>query len=116
MASKNKDTQKRFAPKLKIKKGDRVMVIAGSNKGQQGEVLEVIPGKNRAVVEEINIVKKHQKPTNDNPGGIIEKPAPIHISNLMLVDPKTGSATRVGRKELDGKLVRYSKKSGEIIK
>ncbi len=116
MANKGKDNQKRFAPKLKIKKGDRVMVIAGSNKGSQGEVLEVFPSKNRAIVEEINIVKKHQKPTNDNPGGIIEKPAPIHISNLKVIDPKTGTPTRVGRKEVDGKLVRYSKKSGEIIK
>ena len=78
--------------------------------------MEVFPEKNRAIVEEVNIVKKHQKPTNDNPGGIIEKPAPIHISNLQLIDPKTGEASRVGRKEVDGKLVRYSKKSGEIIK
>lgn len=115
MANKGKDKQKRFAPKLKIKKGDRVMVIAGSNKGSQGEVLEVFPAKNRAIVEEINIVKKHQKPTNDNPGGIIDKPAPIHISNLQLIDPKTGEACRVGRKEANGKMVRYSKKSGEII-
>ena len=116
MANKIKDTQKRFAPKLKIKKGDRVMVIAGSHKGSQGEVREVFPAQNRAIVEEVNIVKKHQKPTNDNPGGIIDKPAPIHISNLKLIDPKTGEASRVGRKEVDGKMVRYSKKSGEIIK
>ncbi len=116
MAIKRKDTQKRFAPKLKIKKGDRVMVISGANKGSQGEVLEVFPHENRVIVEEVNIVKKHQKPTQDNPGGIVEQPAPIHISNLMLVDPKTGNPTRVGRRELDGKLVRYSKKSGEIIK
>ena len=114
MANKNKKT--RFAPKLHIKKGDKVVVIAGSNKGKQGEVLEVLPKKNRAVVEEVNIARKHQKPTNDNPGGIVEIAMPIHISNLMLIDPKTGEPTRIGRKLEDGKLVRYSKKSGEIIK
>ena len=81
-----------------------------------GEVLEVLPKKNRVIVEQVNVVKKHQKPTNENAGGIIEKAAPIHVSNVMLVDPKTGEPTRIGRKEVDGKLVRYSKKSGEIIK
>ena len=113
MAKKN--NQKRFAPKLHIKKGDQVVVIAGASKGKRGEVMEVQPKKNRLIVEEVNIIKKHQKPTQDNPGGIIERPAPIHISNVMLVDPKTGEPTRVGRKEVNGKLVRYSKKSGEII-
>ncbi len=107
---------KRFAPKLHIKKGDQVLVIAGAYKGSKGEVLEVLPKKNRVIVEEVNIIKKHQKPTQDSQGGIIEKPAPINISNVMLIDPKTGEPTRVGRKEVDGKLVRYSKKSGEIIK
>lgn len=111
-----KNSKNRFAPKLHIKKGDRVTVIAGANKGTTGEVLEVLPKKNRVIVEQVNIVKKHQKPTNENAGGIIEKAAPIHISNVMLVDPKTGEPTRIGRKEVDGKLVRYSKKSGEIIK
>jgi large subunit ribosomal protein L24 len=106
----------RFAPKLHIKKGDKVVVLAGAYKGATGSVLEVFPDKNRAVVDGVNIVKKHTKPSNDNPGGINEIPAPLHISNLALVDPKTGEATRVGRKEVDGKLVRYSKKSGEIIK
>lgn len=115
MANKN-NNQKRFAPKLHIKKGDTVVVIAGSSKGTKGEVLEVLPKQNRVIVEQANTVKKHQKPTQDNPGGIIEKAAPIHISNVMLVDPKTGEATRIGRKEVDGKLERYSKKSGEIIK
>lgn len=110
--------QKRFLPKLKIKKGDKVVVIAGANKDRDRvrEVLEVFPEKNRAIVEDVNIVKKHTRPTQDTPGGINEMPAPIHLSNLMLVDPKTGKPTRVGKKELDGKLVRYSKKSGEIIK
>ena len=118
MAHKAKKQQKRFAPKLKIKKGDKVVVIAGAYKDRSRprEVLEVFPGKNRVIVEDVNMAKKHTKPTQDNPGGINEVPMPIHISNLMLVDPKTGEPTRVGRKEADGKLVRYSKKSGEIIK
>lgn len=107
---------KRFAPKVKIKKGDTVVVIAGRDKGSEGEVLQVIAEKNRAVVSGINIVKKHNKPTAETPGGINSIPAPIHISNLMLKDPKSGNATRVGRKLVDGKLQRYSKESGEIIK
>lgn len=111
-----KKANKRFAPKLHIKKGDRVRVMAGSYKGAEGEVLEVFPKKQRAIVEGVNIVKKHRKPVGDNPGGIIDMPAPVHVSNLMLLDPKTGEPTRIGRKEVDGKLVRYSKKSGEIIK
>lgn len=112
----NKKNNNRFAPKMKFKKGDKVIVVAGSSKGTEGEVLEVLPKKNRVIVEQVNIVKKHQKPTNESAGGIIEKAAPIHASNVMLVDPKTGEPTRIGRKEVDGKLVRYSKKSGEIIK
>ncbi len=104
--------------KLNIKKGDNVVVITGESKGQKGRVLEVIRDKDRALVEGVNMVKKSTKPNSKNPqGGIIEKEAPIHISNLMLVDPKTGAATRVGRRLGDnGKLVRYSKKSGEEIK
>lgn len=102
--------------KLHIKKGDKVVVIAGSNRGSEGSVLQVFPNKNRAIVEGVNIVKKHTKPTNDNPGGINEIAAPIHISNLMLIDPKSGEGTRIGRREEDGKIIRYSKKSGETIK
>lgn len=113
MANKTKKT--RFAPKLHVKKGDRVQVISGNDKGTTGEVLQVFPAKNRAIVERVNMVKKHQKPTQDNPGGIVEMEAPIHISNLMLLDPKTGEPTRIGRKEVDGKLVRYSKKTGELF-
>ena len=113
MANNKKD---RFAPKFNLKKGDRVLVIAGASKGIEGEVLEVLPHMNRAIVEEVNIVKKHKKPTQDNPGGIIEMAAPVHISNLMLIDPRTGEPTRVGRKQVDGKSVRYSKKTGETIK
>ena len=110
--------KKRFAPKLKIKKGDRVVVIAGAYKDREKvrEVLEVFPDKNRVIVDQVNIAKKHMKPTQDNPGGITEMPTSIHISNLMLVDPKSNEPTRVGKKRMDGKLVRYSKKSGEIIK
>ncbi|WP_167613217.1 50S ribosomal protein L24 [Maribellus sediminis] len=104
--------------KLHIKKGDTVVVIAGNNKGAKGRVLEVIRKTDRAIVEGVNMIKKHTKPNAEAPqGGIVEKEAPVHISNLMLVDPKTGAATRVGRKlNDDGKLVRISKKSGEEIK
>ena len=103
--------------KLHIKKGDNVIVITGNNKGQKGRVLEVITKTNRAIVEGVNLIKKHTKPNAETPqGGIIEKEAPVHISNLMLADPKEG-ATRIGRRLNDkGKLVRYSKKSGEEIK
>lgn len=103
--------------KFHIKKDDTVKVIAGVSRGEEGKVLEVYPDKNRALVEGVNIVKRHTKPNATHPnGGIVEQEAPIHLSNLMLVDPKTGEATRVGRKEVKGKLVRYSKKSGEVIK
>ena len=104
--------------KLHIKKGDMVYVIAGDNKGQQGKVLRVDAQKQRAIVEGVNICKKATKPNAQNPqGGIVEKEAPIHISNLQVIDPKSGKPTRIGRK-LDGKgkLVRYAKKSGEEIK
>jgi len=104
--------------KLHVKKGDTVKVIAGENKGQQGKVLEVIVDKQRAIVEGVNMVSRHTKPNAQNPqGGIIKQEAPIHISNLMVVDAK-GNATRIGRKleESTNKLVRYSKKSGEVIK
>ena len=95
-----------------------VQVIDGDNKGQQGKVLKVEVSKQRAIVEGVNIVKKATKPNAKNPqGGIIEQEAPIHISNLMLIDPKSGKPTKVGRKLDDkGKLVRYAKKSGEEIK
>ena len=104
--------------KLHIKKGDMVYVNAGDNKGQQGKVLKVEVSKQRAIVEGVNLCKKATKPNAQNPqGGIIEKEAPIHISNLQVIDPKSGKPTRVGRKLDDkGKLVRYAKKSGEEIK
>jgi large subunit ribosomal protein L24 len=107
--------------KIKIRKGDLVKVIAGNSKGTEGKVLEVLIEKNRAIVEGANIIKKHAKPSAKNPnGGIVEQEAGIHISNLALIDPKTGKPTRVGRKvvEADGKkkIVRFAKKSGEEIK
>ncbi|MBQ7856144.1 MAG: 50S ribosomal protein L24 [Alistipes sp.] len=104
--------------KLHIKKGDTVCVIAGDNKGQQGKVLKVEVAKQRAIVEGVNLVKKATKPNAKNPqGGIVEQEAAIHISNLQVLDPKSGKATRVGRKaNAEGKLVRFAKKSGEEIK
>ena len=105
--------------KLHIKKGDMVVVLAGNDKGREGRVLEVIREKSRAIVEGVNMITKHTKPNSKHPqGGRIEKEAPVHISNLMVVDPKTGKATRIGRRvnKDTGKLVRYSKKSGEEIK
>ncbi|MBD3749245.1 MAG: 50S ribosomal protein L24 [Sphingobacteriales bacterium] len=104
--------------KLNIRKGDLVKVIAGDSKGLQGKVLEVLLKENRAIVEGANLVSKHTKPNAANPnGGIHKMEAPIHISNLMLIDPKSGNATRIARKRTeDGKLIRIAKKSGEEIK
>jgi large subunit ribosomal protein L24 len=104
--------------KLHIKKGDNVMVIAGNDKGRSGRVLAVVSEKNKAIVEGVNMVSKHTKPNADYPnGGIIKKEAAIHLSNLKVIDG-AGNATRIGRKRDDnsGKSVRYSKKSGEVIK
>jgi len=104
--------------KLHIKKGDSVTVITGESKGQKGRVLEVDRDKNKALVEGVNMVSKHTKPNAKAPqGGILKKEAPIHLSNLMVVDPTSGKPTRIGRRLNDkNKLVRYSKKSGEEIK
>ncbi len=104
--------------KLHIKKGDLVAVMAGDSRGQQGKILSVDVQKQRAIVEGVNLVKKSQKPSAENPqGGIVEQEAALHISNLQLIDPKSGKPTRTGRREdAKGKLVRYSKKSGEEIK
>ncbi len=111
------ENNKKITTKLHVKKGDTVLVISGASKGKKGRVLEVIVKTNRALVEGLNIVKRHTKPNAQHPnGGIIEKEAPIHISNLKVVD-NAGNATRIGRKlDEKGKLVRYSKKSGEVIK
>ena len=104
--------------KLHVKKGDNVKVITGEDKGKQGRILAVLVKKNKAIVEGLNMVSKHTKPNAANQqGGIIKQEAPIHLSNLMLFDPSSGEQTRIGRKkDKDGKLVRYSKKSDEIIK
>ncbi len=101
--------------KFHIKKGDTVEVIAGTDKGARGEVLQMLPKKNRAIIASVNMVTKHKKPTENDPGGRIQQEASIHLSNLMLVEPKTGEKTRIGRRLEEGKLVRYSKKSGETI-
>ena len=111
---RKKNTQQ----KLHVRKGDTVKVLAGNSKGKTGVVLEVEPLKNRAIVEAANMVTKHTKPSANNPNGGIEKSeAPIHLSNLMVVDPASGEAVRIGRKEnSEGKLQRYSKKTGDFIK
>ncbi|HEU4965568.1 MAG TPA: 50S ribosomal protein L24 [Bacilli bacterium] len=103
--------------KLHVKKGDTVLVISGKDKGKKGQILAAYPADNRVLVEGVNIVKRHTRPNQANPqGGIIEKEAPVHASNVMIVDPKTGEATRVGKKILnDGTKVRYAKKSGETL-
>lgn len=103
-------------PKLNLRKGDIVKVIAGDQKGTQGRILEILTKERRVVVEGVNMVSKHTKPNAKNTqGGIVKKEAAIHISNVMLIDGK-GKTTRVGYQEADGKQVRYSKKSKEVIK
>ncbi|TFD99353.1 MULTISPECIES: 50S ribosomal protein L24 [Jeotgalibacillus] len=101
---------------MHVKKGDKVMVISGKDKGKTGTVLAALPKKDRVVVEGVNIVKKHSKPSQLNPqGGISNMEAAIHVSNVMLIDPKTNEPTRVGYKVEDGKKVRIAKKSGESL-
>jgi len=103
--------------KLHIKKGDTVIVNAGNDKGKTGKVLSVDPAKDRAIVEGINMVSKHTKPNSKQPqGGIVKQEAPIHISNINLIDPQSGKATRVGYKMEGDKKIRFAKKSGEEIK
>lgn len=107
-----------MSKKLNIKKGDTVKVIAGVSKGQEGKVIKVMPEASRVILEGDGIRKdsKHTRPNQQNQdGGIIKQDSPIHISNVMLVDPTSGEVTRVGRKKVDNKSVRYSKKSGEVI-
>ena len=101
---------------MRIKKGDIVKVICGDDKGKQGRVLTILIEKERAIVEGVNFISRHTKPSQQDPkGGILKKEAPVHISNLMMVDPKTSDPVRIGRKKVDNKIVRYSKKSGEVI-
>jgi large subunit ribosomal protein L24 len=103
-------------PKLKIKKGDTVVVISGRDKGKRGEVLRVFPAESRALVQGVNIARRHTKPRMGEPGGILEKELPIHISNLAHIDPQSGRPTRVGYKFLeDGRKVRVARRSGEVI-
>ena len=104
--------------KIKLKKNDTVIVTTGNSKGVKGKVIKVYPSENRAMVEGVNLASKHTKPNAANPqGGIVKQEAKIHISNLVLIDPKSGEATKIGRKldEKSGKIVRYSKNSGEVI-
>jgi large subunit ribosomal protein L24 len=102
--------------KLKVKKGDTVVVLTGKNKGSRGEILKVMPSESRIVVQGVNMVKRHQKPTQTNPGGIISKEASIHVSNVALVDPKSDKATKAGYKlNKDGTKVRVARKSGAEI-
>ncbi|MEC4116071.1 MULTISPECIES: 50S ribosomal protein L24 [Myroides] len=102
--------------KLKIKTGDTVRVIAGDHKGSEGKIVRVLREKNKAIVEGVNMISKHVKPSASNPqGGIVKKEAPIHISNLAIVDPKTNEVTKVAIKEENGKNVRVSKKSNQVL-
>ena len=101
---------------MKIKKGDKVIVITGKDKGKTGEVTKAMPKENKVIVAGVNLVKRHQKPSQENAGGIVSKEMPIHVSNVALVDPKTGKATRVAmRVEEGGRKVRVAKRSGDVI-
>jgi len=101
--------------KLKIKKGDKVVVIAGKDKGKTGEVLRVLPKDSRVLVQGVNMMKRHTRPAMGQTGGIVEKEAMLHVSNVAHIDPKSDKPTRVGFKTLDGRKVRFAKKSGEVI-
>lgn len=102
--------------KFKVRKGDRVAILSGKDKGKTGEILKMIPDVRRAIVQGVNMVKRHTAPSQAGAGGVVEKEASIHVSNISLIDPKDDRATRVGFKSLeDGRKVRYAKKSGEII-
>lgn len=102
--------------KMKVKKGDRVIVLSGRDRGKRGEILRVIPKENRAVVQGVNMIKRHTRASASSQGGIMEQEAPIHVSNIALIDPKTDQPTRVGYRTLDdGRKVRVAKRSGEVI-
>ena len=104
-----------MAQKFKIKKGDQVVVNTGRDKGRRGEVIEVQRTENRVLVQGCNIVKRHTRPTQTNPGGIVNKEAPLHISNVSLIDPDSGKATRVGYEVKDGKKIRIARASGKAL-
>ena len=101
--------------KMKIKKGDQVVILSGDDKGKNGEVVKAMPKEGKVIVSGVNLVKRHTKPSQTTPGGIVTKEAPVHISNVALVDSKSGKATKVGYKTVDGKKVRVARKSGEVI-
>ncbi len=101
--------------KLKIKKGDQVIVLSGDDKGKTGEVVKAMPKEGKVVVQGVNLVKRHTKPSQTTPGGIVTKEAPISVSNVAIVDPKSNKASKIGYKEIDGKKVRVARKSGEVI-
>jgi large subunit ribosomal protein L24 len=105
-----------MATKMKIKKGDQVQVIAGKDKGKRGEVLRVMPEERRVLVQGVNMVKRHTRPSTTQPGGIVDKEAAIHVSNVALLDPKSDKPTRVGYTVIDGdRKVRVARRSGEVI-
>ena len=104
-----------MAQKFKIKKGDQVVVTTGRDKGRRGEVIQVIREENRVLVQGCNMVKRHTRPTQTNPGGIINKEAPLHVSNVAHIDPDSGSATRVGYEVKDGKKIRIARRSGKAL-
>ena len=109
-------TTKKTSPIKKFRKGDDVIVISGRDKGKKGNILRVLPKEGRVLVQGVNMVKRHSRPSAASPGGIVEKEAPIHLSNLAHLDPKDNVPTRVGFRTLeDGRKVRYAKKSGEVI-
>jgi large subunit ribosomal protein L24 len=113
MATKMKKVAKK---KMKIKKGDTVVVLTGRDRGREGEVLKAMPKDSRVLVNGVNMVRRHQRPSPQDPGGIVDKEMPIHVSNVAVVDPKERMATRVGYKVLeDGRKVRVARRSGEII-
>lgn len=112
-----KNTVTAKQPKLHIRKGDMVLVLSGDDKGKKARVIEILASEMRALVEGVNIIHRHSKPDAKNTqGGIVKKEAPVHISKLSLIDPKTGTATRIGRNRENGKSVRISKKSNQVIK
>ena len=102
-------------PKLKIKKGDQVVVLSGDDKGKTGEVVKSMPKEGKVVVQGVNLVKRHTKPSQTTPGGIVTKEAPINVSNVAIVAPKSGKASKIGYKEVNGNKVRVARKSGEVI-
>ena len=105
-----------MSAKMKIRKGDQVVVITGRDRGKKGEVVRVLPSENRVVVQGVNMIKRHTRPSAGSPGGIVEREAPIHVSNLAIEDPRDGAPSRVGFKVLeDGRKVRFAKRSGEVI-